>query len=37
MFKVNENYKIIRSILKCDYIQYLPSEKSTKNTANSQI
>ena len=29
--------EINRSILKCDYIRYSPSEKTTKNTANSQI
>ena len=37
MFKLNEKYEIDRRILKCDYIQYSPSETSTINTPNSQI
>ena len=37
MFKLNEKYEINRDILKCDYIQYSPSEISTVNTANSQV
>ena len=37
MFKPNEKYEIDRRILKCDYIQYSPSEISTINTPNSQI
>ena len=37
MFKLSENYKIDRRILKCDYIRYSPAEMSTINTANSQI
>ena len=37
MFKLNEKYEITRDILKCDYIRYSPSERSTKNTANFQI
>ena len=35
--KLNENYEVIRRILKCDYIRYSPSEMSTKNTPKSQI
>ena len=30
-------YKVIGSILKCDYIRYRPAEMSTTSTANSQI
>ena len=37
MFKLSEKYEIDRKILKCDYIRYSPSEKSTINTPNSQI
>ena len=37
MFKLSEKYEINRDILKCDYIRYSPSEKSTVNTANSQV
>ena len=37
MIKLNEKYKIHTNILKHDYIRYSPSEKSTINTANSQI
>ena len=37
MFKLNEKYEFSRSILKCDYIRYSTTEKSTKNTATSQI
>ena len=37
MFTLNERYQIDRRILKCDYLRYSPSEKSTINTANSQI
>ena len=36
MYKLNEKYEIIRSILKCDYIRLTPEELSTNNTANSQ-
>ena len=37
MFKLKENYKVDRRILKCDYIRYSPAEVSTINTPNSQI
>ena len=37
MFKLNENYKVDRRTLKCDYIRYSPAETSTINTPNSQI
>ena len=37
MFKLSEKYSVNRDILKCDYIRYSPSEKSTINTANSQV
>ena len=37
MFELNENYENIRNILKGDYIRDNPPEKSTINTANSQI
>ena len=37
MFKLSENYEIVRRILKCDYIRYSPAEISTINTASSQI
>ena len=37
MFKLNENYEVVRRILKCDYIRYSPAETSTLNTPNSQI
>ena len=37
MFKLNEKSEVSRSILKCDYIRYSPSEISTTNTANSHI
>ena len=37
MFKLNENYEVDCNILKCDYIRYSPTEKSTINTPNSQI
>ena len=37
MFILNKKYEINRNILKCDYIQYSSSQKSTINTANSQI
>ena len=37
MFKLNEKYEINRDILKCDYIRYSTSGKSTINTANSQV
>ena len=37
MFKLSENYSVNRDILKCDYIRYSPSERSTINTANSQV
>ena len=37
MFKLSENYEIDRTIPKCYYIRYSPTEISTINTANSQI
>ena len=37
MFKLNEIDEIIRSILKCEYKRYSPSDMSKTNTANSQI
>ena len=37
MFKLNDKHEINRNILKCDHIQFSPSEISTKNTANSQV
>ena len=37
MFKLSEKYEIERSILKCDYIRYSPSEISTIKTPNNQI
>ena len=37
MFKLSEKYSVNRDILKCDYIRYSPSERSTINTANSQV
>ena len=37
MFKVNEKYEVNKNFSKCGYIRYSPSEKSTLNTANSQI
>ena len=37
MFKLSEKYSINRDILKCDFIRYSPSEKSTINTPNSQV
>ena len=37
MFKLNENYEVNRSNIKCDFKKFSPSEISTKNTANSQI
>ena len=36
MFKLNENYEVDRRFLKCDYIRYSASEKTTINTPNSQ-
>ena len=36
MIEQNEKYEVHRSILKCDYIRYSPSERSTINTAYSQ-
>ena len=36
MFKLNEKYEFNRSILKCNYVRYAPSEMSTINTADSQ-
>ena len=36
MFQLDEKIKVIRNILKSDYMQYSPTEISTKNTANSQ-
>ena len=37
MFKLNEIYEVDTRILKRDYKEYFPSEKSTLNTGNSQI
>ena len=37
MLKLNDKYEINRSVLKCDFIRYSPSEKSTINTANFQL
>ena len=37
MFQLNEKYETDGNFLKCDFIRYSPSEKSTINTANSQI
>ena len=37
MFKLKEKYEIFRSILKCNYVRYSPSELSTINTANYKI
>ena len=37
MLKLNDKYEIKRSVLKCDYIRYSPSKKSTINTANFQL
>ena len=37
MFKLNENFEIHRSILKCGYIRYSPADTSTINTSNGQI
>ena len=37
MFKLNENYEVDRTFLKCDYIRYSPAETSTINTPKSQI
>ena len=37
MFKLNGKYEVDRRILKCDYIRYSPSERSTINNPNSQI
>ena len=37
MFKLNEKYEINRDFLKCDYIRFSPSKRSTINIANSQI
>ena len=36
MFKLNENYEVDRTILKCDYIRYSPADTSTINTPNSK-
>ena len=36
MFELSKKYQIDRRILKCDYIRYSPSEKSTINTHDSQ-
>ena len=36
MFKLKENYEVIRNLLKCDCIKYSRSEKSTIKTVNSQ-
>ena len=36
MFKLTENYEVVRRIIKCDYIRYSPAEIYTTNTANSQ-
>ena len=37
MFKLNEKYNVISSILKCDYMRCSPSESSTINTLICQI
>ena len=37
MFKLNEKDETDKRILKCDYMRYSPSEKSTINTPNSQM
>ena len=37
MLKLNEKHEINRIISKCDYIRYSPSEKSTINTAKTQM
>ena len=37
MFKLSEKYSVNRDILKCDYIPYSPSGRSTINTTNSQV
>ena len=37
MFKLNENYEVVRRILKSDYIIHSLAETSTMNTPNSQI
>ena len=37
MFKLNENYEVDRSVLKCDYIRYSPAETLKINTPNSPI
>ena len=36
MFKLNENYKDDRRMLKCDYIRFSPAETSLIKFANSQ-
>ena len=36
MFTLNERYEINRTILKCDYIRFSPSDISTINTPKSQ-
>ena len=36
MFQLSEKYEVNRSLLKCDYIRYSPSEIATIKTANSQ-
>ena len=36
-FNLNGQFEINRNILKCDHIRYLPSERSSINTANSQL
>ena len=37
MFKLSQKYNVNRSILKCDFLRYSPSETSTINSPNSQI
>ena len=37
MFKLNENYEVYRTILKCDCIGYSLADTFTKNTPFSQI
>ena len=37
MFKLNENYKVDRRFLKCDYFSFSPAETPTINTANSHL
>ena len=36
MFELNENYEVVRKILKCEYMRYSPAESATVNTPISQ-